>query len=75
MKTMALQQRNIEPIQDNDGKTKKNKINETRAYEILSRYFIWFMNNNIEEFQMFSKFWSRAFLNHTSLFDHPRKLN
>ena len=30
---------------------KENKLNEARINKALSRYFIWFLNNNIEEFQ------------------------
>ena len=42
-------------------KEKQNKSDDTRIYEILSKYSIWFMKNNIEEFQMFSKFWNQQY--------------
>ena len=72
---MMLQQQKIKTNEENSTEIQKNTLNETRVDEIISRYFIWFMNNNIEEFQMFSKFWSHGFLNHIPLFDNPRKLN
>ena len=40
-------------------KKKQSKLNETRTTEILSKYFIWLVNNNIKEFQMFYKFWNQ----------------
>ena len=40
-------------------KEKQNESDDTRIYEILSKYSTWFMKNNIEEFQMFSKFWNK----------------
>jgi hypothetical protein len=42
-------------------KEKQNESDDTRIYEILSKYSIWFMKNNIEEFQMFSKFWNQQY--------------
>jgi hypothetical protein len=39
-------------------KKKQSKLNETRTTEILSKYFMWLVNNNIKEFQMFYKFWN-----------------
>ena len=38
---------------------KQNESGETRIDEILIAYSIWFMKNNIEEFQMFCKFWNK----------------
>lgn len=43
-------------------KEKQNESDDTRIYEILSKYSIWFMKNNIEEFQMFSKFWNQQYI-------------
>lgn len=40
-------------------KKKQSKLNETRTAEILSKYFIWLVNNNIKEFQMCYKFWNQ----------------
>jgi hypothetical protein len=40
-------------------KKKQSKLNETRTTEILSKYFMWLVNNNIKEFQMFYKFWNQ----------------
>jgi len=42
-------------------KEKQNESNEVRVNEMLSRYSIWFMKNNIEEFQIFCKFWNQQF--------------
>jgi len=42
-------------------KEKQNESNETRVNEMLFEYYIWFMKNNIEEFQMFCKFWNQRF--------------
>jgi hypothetical protein len=42
-------------------KEKQNELDDTRIYEILSKYSTWFMKNNIEEFQMFSKFWNQQY--------------
>lgn len=40
-------------------KKKQSKLNETRTAKILSKYFIWLVNNNIKEFQMCYKFWNQ----------------
>jgi hypothetical protein len=40
---------------------KQNESDKIRINEILSGYSIWFMKNNIEEFQMFCKFWNQQF--------------
>ena len=56
-------------------KAQENLPTETKMYDVLSKYFIWFMNNNIEEFQTFSKFWSYGILNQTMLFEKDRKFN
>ena len=42
-------------------KEKQNESDDARIYEILSKYSIWFIKNNIEEFQMFSKFWNQQY--------------
>ena len=44
-------------------KKKQSESDEARINEILSRYFTWFINNNIKEFQIFSKFWNQRFTN------------
>ena len=54
---------------------KEKMISEDRIDAIFSRYFIWFMNNNIEEFQIFSKFYREKFLNQNFLFTQRRNLN
>jgi len=41
---------------------KQNELIKTRIDEILMTYSIWFMKNNIEEFQMFCKFWNEQFI-------------
>lgn len=41
---------------------KQNEPSETRIDDILIRYSIWFIRNNIEEFQMFCKFWNEQFM-------------
>ncbi len=40
-------------------KEKQSESNETRTAKILSKYFIWLVNNNIKEFQIFYKFWNQ----------------
>jgi len=47
---------------------KQNESGETRIDEILIAYSIWFMKNNIEEFQMFCKFWNEQFIINCLLF-------
>lgn len=42
-------------------KEKQNESDKTRINEMLSEYSIWFMKNNIEDFQMFCKFWNQQF--------------
>ena len=54
---------------------KENSITQDRIDEIFSRYFIWFMNNNIEEFQIFSKFYREKFLNPNFLFSPRSNFN
>ena len=44
-------------------KEKQSEPYETRINEILSRYFVWLINNNIGEFQIFCKFWNQRFTN------------
>ena len=41
---------------------KQNELGEAKIDEILMSYSIWFMKNNIEEFQMFYKFWNEQFI-------------
>ena len=41
---------------------KQNELIKARIDEILMTYSIWFMKNNIEEFQMFCKFWNEQFI-------------
>jgi len=41
---------------------KQNESSEMRIDDILIRYSIWFIRNNIEEFQMFCKFWNEQFM-------------
>ena len=48
-------------------KEKQNELDKTEINEIVSRHFIWFMNNNIDEFQMFCKFWNQTFINQSLL--------
>ncbi len=43
------------------GKKEENEPDEVRINVMLSGYFVWLMNNNIEEFQMFYKFWNPIF--------------
>ena len=47
-------------------KEKQNELDEARINEMLIHYSIWFMKNNIEEFQMFCKFWNQQFTRHHS---------
>lgn len=47
---------------------KQSKSDEARVNEILIRYFAWYINNNIEEFQTFFKFWNQKFTNQSSVF-------
>ena len=53
---------------EQENRPRKNSVNDT-----LSRYFIWFVNNNIEEFQIFTKFCNQRFSEQTSLFLDQRK--
>ena len=41
---------------------------EARINEMLTRYFVWYMKNNIEEYNMFYKFWNQKFTNQSSAF-------
>lgn len=60
-----LQQK--EKIHEIDAKKEKHDTSdEARINEILSRYFVWFTNNNIEEFQTFYKFWDQVVTNQLS---------
>ena len=49
-------------------KKKQSESNETRTTEILSKYFIWLVNNNIKEFQIFYKFWNQKFTTQSLFF-------
>ena len=49
-------------------KEKQSESNETRTTEILSKYFIWLVNNNIKEFQIFYKFWNQRCTNQSLFF-------
>ena len=49
-------------------KKKQNESNETRTADILSKYFIWLVNNNIKEFQTFYKFWNQKFTTQSLFF-------
>ena len=40
-------------------KEKQNESNDTKINEMLFEHSMWFMKNNIEDFQMFCKFWNR----------------
>ena len=70
----ALQQQNNGEEKNETAKTKQqcrprnNSVNDT-----LSRYFIWFVSNNIEEFHMFTKFCNQRFSEQASLFLSQRK--
>ena len=58
MKTTTQQKKELHNV---EVKEKQNKSDEPSINEMLSRYSIWFMKNNIEEFQMFCKFWNQRF--------------
>jgi len=47
---------------------KQSETDEVRVNEILIRYFVWYINNNIEEFQTFFKFWNQKFTNQSSVY-------
>lgn len=64
----TLQQQNTELGKVEVFETKPNESENTSINEIFSRYFIWFTKNNIEEFQMFSKFCNQRFTNQASVF-------
>jgi len=53
---------------EQQSRPRNNSINDT-----LSRYFIWFANNNVEEFQIFTKFCNQRFSEQASLFLSQRK--
>jgi len=42
-------------------KEKQNESEDTSINEILSKYSVWFMKNNMEDFQMLCKFWNQQF--------------
>lgn len=60
---VTLQQLKKEPHNVEVKKKKQSETNESVINEILFRYFTWFTNNNIKEFQMFCKFWNQKFAN------------
>ncbi len=64
-----LQQLQKEPSKVDVLETKQIEPENSSINEILSRYFVWFTNNNIEEFQMFSKFCNQRFKLNISLFE------
>ena len=47
---------------------RQSESDETRINKTLTRYFVWYMNNNIEEFRICFKFWNEKFTNHSSVF-------
>ena len=49
-------------------KESRVKIDEENIGDVLSRYFIWFASNNIEEYKTFTKFWNQKLLEHVSVF-------
>ena len=65
MKTV-LQQRKKE-ISKVDFDSKESN-SEVRIHEMISRYCIWFTNNNIEEFQNFCMFWNQKITNQSEVF-------
>lgn len=73
MKTILQQEKTETRLERH--KSQENFCIETRLFDVISRYFIWFTNNNVEEFQTFSKFWNHMLLNQTSLFETNRKFN
>ncbi len=64
----TLQQQNTELGKVDVLETKQNEPENTSINEIFSKYFVWFTKNNIEEFQMFSKFCNQRFTNQASVF-------
>ena len=53
---------------EQQSKPRNNSVNDT-----LSKYFMWFANNNVEEFQIFTKFCNQRFSEQASLFLNQRK--
>lgn len=67
MQEILQQQRN--EIYEIDVKNEKsNTSDEVRINKMVSRHFVWFMNNNIEEFQTFYRFWNQLVTNQLSPF-------
>ena len=66
MKAVLQQQKNERS--NSDTERIESKSEETRVNEVLSRYFVWFMNNNIEEFQKLCTFWNQRITNQSSIF-------
>ena len=64
MQEMLHQKKRIHEIYPK--KEKQDTLDETGINEILSRYFFWFTNNSIEEFQTFYKFWNQVVTNQLS---------
>ena len=67
MKAVLQQQKNELSNADTERRI-ESKSEETRVNEVLSRYFVWFMNNNIEEFQKLCTFWNQKITNQSSIF-------
>lgn len=64
----VLQQRKKELSNLDMEKSKESRSEETKVNEILSRYFVWFLNNNMEEFQKICTFWNQKITNQSSIF-------
>lgn len=72
MQEILQQQKEIHGIDAR--KEKQDASDETGINEMLSRYFVWFTNNNIEEFQTFYKFWNQVVTNQLSPFLRKDKM-
>ena len=54
---------------DNTNVKKQDDSDKLAVNEIMSKYFVWFMNNNIEEFQKCCWFWAQRFTDQSQLFN------
>ena len=59
MKTITQQRKELHNVEVKN--EKQNESDEASINEMLFSHSIWFMKNNIEEFQMFCKFWNQQF--------------
>lgn len=70
METVPNTQKN--ELISNFEEKKQNDLDQKEINEILTRYYIWFMNKNNDEIQTVCRFWNQIFINQTSIFMEKR---